>query len=68
MLLFAFDSKELFQQMKRPPPYFPQTSLNPASDKRYMKFKLAAALLIVLLIAILVGAGIGIYYLIAWLF
>jgi hypothetical protein len=54
--------------MKRPPPYFPQTSLNPASDKRYMKFKLVAALSVVVLIALLAGAGIGIYYLIAWLF
>ncbi len=53
---------------KRPPPYFPQTSLNPASDKRYMKFKIIAGLSIVVLIAFLVGAGYGIYYLITWLF
>jgi hypothetical protein len=53
---------------KRPPPYFPQTSLNPANENRYKKFKLAVSGAIVFLVLLLVGAGIGVYYLINWLF
>jgi len=52
--------------MNRPPPYFPQSQLSPASDKRYKKFKLVIALASVALILILIGAGFGIYYLISW--
>jgi len=52
--------------MNRPPPYFPQSQLSPASDKRYKKFKLIVALAIVALILLLIGAGFGIYYLINW--
>ncbi len=52
--------------MDRPPPYFPQSQLSPASDKRYKKFKLLVALAILGLILLLIGAGFGIYYLIYW--
>jgi len=52
--------------MNRPPPYFPQSQLSPASDKRYKKFKLIIALASIALILILIGAGFGIYYLINW--
>jgi len=53
--------------MNRPPPYFPQNPLSPQNDKRYKKFKLIIALLIVGIVLLLTGAGIGIYYLISWL-
>ena len=49
---------------KRPPPYFPQTSLSPTDENRYKKFKLIVALLIIGLVLLLVGAGFGIYYLV----
>ena len=49
---------------KRPPPYFPQTSLSPTDENRYKKFKLIVALAIVGLVLLLVGAGVGIYYLV----
>lgn len=53
--------------MNRPPPYFPQNQLSPPDPKRYQRFKMFVAGGIVLLLLILVGAGIGIFYLIAWL-
>lgn len=53
--------------MNRPPPYFPQNQLSPPDENRYRKFKLIVASLIFLLILILAGAGVGIYYLIIWL-
>ncbi|MDQ3181064.1 MAG: hypothetical protein M3Q33_11145 [Acidobacteriota bacterium] len=53
---------------KRPPPYFPQSSLSPTDDNRYKKFKLIVALLIIGLVLLLVGAGFGIYYLITRFF
>ena len=49
---------------KRPPPYFPQTSLSPTDENRYKKFKLIVAFLITVLVLLLIGAGFGIYYLI----
>jgi len=52
--------------MNRPPPYFPQSQLSPASDKRYKKFKLVITLAGIALVLILIGAGFGIYYLINW--
>ncbi len=52
---------------KRPPPYFPQTSLSPTDDNRYKKFKIIVALGSVALIALLIGAGVGIYYLVRML-
>jgi len=52
--------------MDRPPPYFPQSKLSPSDENRYKKFKLMIGLLIVAAILLLIGAGIGIYYLISW--
>jgi hypothetical protein len=52
--------------MDRPPPYFPQSQLSPASDKRYKKFKLFVGLAIFALVLLLIGAGFGIYYLFVW--
>ncbi len=54
--------------MNRPPPYFPQNQLSPPDENRYRKFKFVVAALILLLIGIVVGAGVGIYYLVRWLF
>lgn len=53
---------------KRPPPYFPQSSLNPADENRYKKFKIMVGSAIAVLVLLLVAAGFGIYYLISWLF
>ncbi len=52
---------------KRPPPYFPQTSLSPSDENRYRKFKIIVGFLILGLIIILAGIGFGVYYLIAWM-
>ena len=54
--------------MNRPPPYFPQNQLSPPDENRYKKFKFVVAGLIFLFIAILAGAGFGIYQLVRWLF
>lgn len=51
-----------------PPPYFPQSSLSPPDQKRYRKFKLMVASVIVLLLFVIGGAVTGIVYLIKWLF
>jgi hypothetical protein len=53
--------------MNRPPPYFPQNQLSPPDEKRYRKFKMIVAGTVILLILLLAGAGIGIYYLVSWL-
>jgi hypothetical protein len=50
-----------------PPPYFPQSSLSPPSDKRYRKFKLVIAAAVLGLLAIVAGAITGIVYLAKWL-
>ncbi|HEY6229470.1 MAG TPA: hypothetical protein VI282_20285 [Verrucomicrobiae bacterium] len=47
-----------------PPPYFPQSSLSPPDEKRYLKFKLTVAAIVILLLAILGGAITGIVFLI----
>lgn len=52
--------------LNRPPPYFPQNQLSPPDEKRYAKFKLVIAGLIVGLLLILTGTGFAIYYLIRW--
>jgi len=52
---------------KRPPPYFPQSSLSPSDENRYRKFKLIIGMVVFGLVGVLVGAGVGIYYLISWL-
>lgn len=54
--------------LNRPPPYFPQNQLSPPDDKRYKKFKLVIAGAIVGLLILLAGVGVGIYYLVGWLF
>jgi hypothetical protein len=54
--------------MNRPPPYFPQNQLSPPDENRYKKFKFVVAGLIIAAIALLVGIGVGIYFLIRWLF
>jgi hypothetical protein len=54
--------------LNRPPPYFPQGQLSPPDEKRFMKFKLVVAALIVGLLVVLVGLGFGFYYLFRWVF
>ncbi len=53
--------------MKRPPPYFPQNQLSPPDENRYRKFKLVIAALALLLVALIAGIGVGIFYLVRWL-
>ena len=50
-----------------PPPYFPQSSLSPPDEKRYRKFKLIVAGVIVSALLVLGGVITGIVYLIKWL-
>jgi hypothetical protein len=50
-----------------PPPYFPQSSLSPPDAKRYRKFKLIIAGLVVLLLAVVGGAVALIFFLVKWL-
>lgn len=50
-----------------PPPYFPQSSLSPPDEKRYRKFKLVIATIIVSVLAAVGGAVTGIVYLVKWL-
>jgi hypothetical protein len=54
--------------LNRPPPYFPQSQLSPPDDNRYRKFKFVVAGLIVGILVLLTGLGVGIYYLLRWLF
>lgn len=54
--------------MNRPPPYFPQSQLSPPDENRYRRFKLMVAGGIVALVLILTGLGVGIFYLLKWLF
>ena len=49
---------------EKPPPYFPQGALAPPDPNRYRKFKMIVASVVALLILLIAGAGIGIYYLI----
>jgi len=53
--------------MNRPPPYFPQNQLSPPDPNRYRKFKFVIGLLVFLATLLIVGLGIGAYYLITWL-
>ena len=46
-----------------PPPYFPQSSLSPPDEKRYRKFKLMVAAVVISVVAAVGGAVIGIIYL-----
>jgi hypothetical protein len=50
-----------------PPPYFPQSSLSPPDEKRYRKFKLMVAAVVISVVAALGGLVIGIIYLVKWL-
>ena len=50
--------------LNRPPPYFPQGQLSPPDKNKYRNFKLILAGLVILGLAILVGLGYGVYYLI----
>ncbi len=52
--------------MDRPPPYFPQSKLSPSDDNRYKKFKLTVGIAVFALALILIGAGVGVFYLIRW--
>ena len=47
-----------------PPPYFPQGSLAPPDKTRYRKFKVLMALLALVVVGLIAGAGYGIWYLI----
>jgi hypothetical protein len=49
-----------------PPPYFPQGSLSPPDTKRYRKFKLIVAAVLLGLVALLAALGAGVWYLIKW--
>jgi hypothetical protein len=51
-----------------PPPYFPQGSLAPADKNRYKKFKLAMVAAGMLLVLVLGALGLGIWYLLEWIF
>ena len=51
-----------------PPPYFPQGSLAPPDENRFKKFKLAMFGLLLLILLLLGGMGVGIWYLAKWLF
>ena len=51
-----------------PPPYFPQGSLAPADENRYKKFKLVIVAIVLLLALIVGGAGVGIWYLVKFVF
>ena len=50
-----------------PPPYFPQSSLSPPDEKRYRKFKLIVAGVIISALLVLGGVITGVVYLIKWL-
>ena len=54
--------------LNRPPPYFPQNQLSPPDENRYKKFKFVVSGVIVALLAVSIGLGFGVYYLIRWLF
>ena len=53
--------------MDRPPPYFPQNSLQPRDEKRYLKFKLVVGGAIIVGLGLLAGISYGMYLLISWL-
>jgi hypothetical protein len=53
--------------MNRPPPYFPQNQLSPPDENRYKKFKIIVGAILFLVTLLLVGIGIGAYYLVGWM-
>jgi len=58
---------EVLIMLNRPPPYFPQNQLSPPDEKRYAKFKLVIAGIIIGLLVVLLGLVAGVYFLIRWL-
>jgi len=48
-----------------PPPYFPQGSLAPPDKNRYRRFKLMMALLALVIIGLVAGAGYGVWFLLS---
>lgn len=54
--------------LNRPPPYFPQNQLSPPDPNRYKKFKLVVAGIILAVLILLTAVGVGIYYLVTWIF
>ncbi|MEO8649327.1 MAG: hypothetical protein ABI539_09200 [Acidobacteriota bacterium] len=54
--------------MKRPPPYFPQNQLSPPDENRYRKFKVMVGAAIAGIALIVAAAGIGLYFLLKWIF
>jgi hypothetical protein len=64
----TFKSKQkLLNIMNRPPPYFPQNQLSPPDENRYRKFKFLVGTAIFFLTLLLIGAGVGVYYLVRWM-
>ena len=53
--------------MNRPPPYFPQNQLSPPDENRYRKFKVIVGAAIFFAALLLIGAGVGVYYLVRWM-
>lgn len=51
-----------------PPPYFPQSSLSPPDESRYMKFRLAIIGIGILLVLLFGGTIVGLVYLLRWMF
>ncbi len=51
-----------------PPPYFPQQSLAPPDAGRYRRFKLAVVAIGLVLLILLGGLGLGVYWLAKSLF
>jgi hypothetical protein len=47
-----------------PPPYFPQSSLSPPDENRYRKFKFTVFAILLLILALLGGAIVGVVYLV----
>jgi len=51
-----------------PPPYFPQGSLAPPDKNRYRRFKLTVAVVCFVILLLVGGLGVGIWYLVKTLF
>jgi hypothetical protein len=51
-----------------PPPYFPQSQLSPPDEGRAKKTKIALIGCLTLLIVLIGGSIVGLFYLIRWLF
>jgi len=54
--------------LNRPPPYFPQNQLSPPDENRYRKFKFVVAGIMLATLLLFAGLGVGIFYLIKWIF